>query len=258
MIMKKKLREGKSLMGTMINLIDNPNIVRVLKQAGFDYIIIDCEHGPYTYQSVAAISSMAKGYDLGVIVRVCAPEREIIQRFADIGIDGIMVPGVESREQIEKAISYARYKPYGKRGITVGPVVDYKMNFNIKEEIERVNDNFIIIAQIESKEAVDDIENILSAKGIDVVLFGPIDLSNSFDLVGQTNHPIILEAIDKVLKCADEKGIITGNHTGSMDDLEWGMERGMRLITWSFDVSLIQMAAKMGIDRLTANDKFIK
>jgi 2-keto-3-deoxy-L-rhamnonate aldolase RhmA len=122
MIIKKKLNEGKSLMGTMLETTETPAILRVLKECGYDFVFIDCEHSFYDHKHVFEFAQMGSAIDMGVIVRVPEVTRQSIQNFLDYGVDGIMIPFVETPEQMKKACELARYLPRGKRGITLGAV----------------------------------------------------------------------------------------------------------------------------------------
>ncbi len=258
MNLKKKLRAGKSVIGTMLTLISNPNIIWILKNAGFDFIFIDCEHGTYTFQDVSRLVSLCRALDVGVIVRVPQPDRQCIQKYSDMGIDGIMLPMVESAEQASGAAEYARYIPRGSRGMGLGALVDYKTGVNLTEVIREVNEDYIILTQIETRKGVENIDEIMAVPGVDGVFFGVYDMSISYSKPGQIYDPIFRENISRVLLSAKRHDKILGHHFFGYEDLSWGLEQGVKLVTWHTDVSALQNFYKNDLEKITALPQFIK
>ena len=185
MYLKNKLLSGQKVVGTMLTMVYNPNMIWVLKNAGLDYIFIDCEHGTFSFEQVSNLTSICRALKMGVIVRTPATDKQNIQKLSDMGIDGIMVPMVEDARQMEEANYYARYKPLGNRGMTLGAIVDFDTRVDLVKTINDINDEFIIIAQIETMKGVAEIENILSVKGVDAIMFGIYDMTISYGMPGQ-------------------------------------------------------------------------
>jgi len=258
MSLKKKLRAGKSVVGTMLCLVSNSDIVWILKNAGFDYIFIDCEHGAYTFQDVARLVSMCRALEVGVIVRVPQPDRHSIQKYSDMGIDGIMLPMVETAEQAELAVKYARYTPRGSRGISLGPLISYKTGVNLAEVISEVNDNYIILTQIETRKGVENIEQIMSVPGVDGVFFGVYDMSVSYGKPGEIYDPIFRKNISHVLESAKRHDKILGHHFFDYEDLGWGIDQGVKLIGWHTDVTFLQHFYQTELDKIKSYPKFIQ
>lgn len=256
MSLKKKLRSGQHVIGTMLCMTTSPNIVWVLKNLGFDFIFIDCEHGTYTFQEVSNIVSLSRALDLGVIVRVPEPSRQFVQKYGDMGIDGIMLPMVETTEQVATAAEYARYKPMGSRGMSLAATVDYKPVADLSQVIKEINEDFIILAQIESRKGVENIDEILSVPGVDGVFFGVYDMSVSYDKPGQIYDPIFRENISLVLNAAKKHDKILGHHFFGYEDLEWGLEQGVKLVTWHTDTSAIQKAYKEDLEKIKSMDLY--
>ena len=258
MNLKKKLRAGKSVVGTMLCLVNNPDIIWILKNAGFDFIFIDCEHGTYTFQDVSRLVSMCRALDLGVIVRVPQPDRQSIQKYSDMGIDGIMLPMIETAEQAERAAKYARYIPRGARGISLGALLDYKTDVNLTELISEINNDYIILTQIETRKGVENIEQIMSVPGVDGVFFGVYDMSVSYGKPGEIYDPIFRKNINHVLESAKRHDKILGHHFFGYEDLEWGLDQGVKLVTWYTDATFLQNFYKKELDKIKSYSKFIK
>ncbi len=256
MPIKKKIRAGKSVLGTMLTLISNPNVAYILKNAGFDFIFIDCEHGPYTFREVSSMVALCRALDLGVIVRVPQPDRESVQKYSDMGIDGIMLPMVESAEAAKTAADYGRYIPRGSRGMGMGPLVDYKSGVDLVEVIKEINDDYIILAQIETRAGVENIDKIMKVDGVDGCFFGVYDMSISYGKPGQIYDPVFRKNIKRVLASAKKHGKILGHHFFGYQDLEWGLEQGVELAAWHTDVSALQAFYKTDVDKIRALSGF--
>ena len=257
MPIKKKLREGKSVVGTMLSMISNPNAIYILKNAGFDFIFIDCEHGPYTFKEVSAMVGLCRSLDLGVIVRVPQPDRQSIQKYSDMGIDGIMLPMVETADFVRTAANYARYIPRGSRGMGLGPVVDFKGVDDLAKVIDEINNDYIILAQIETRQGVENIEAVMSVDGVDGCFFGVYDMSISYGRPGQIYDPIFRKCIKSVLDVAKKHDKILGHHFFGYEDLEWGLDQGVRLLGWHTDTSALQYFFKTELDKVKGFPKFV-
>jgi 2-dehydro-3-deoxyglucarate aldolase/4-hydroxy-2-oxoheptanedioate aldolase len=247
---KRILREGGTVLGTMIVEFTSPETARMLAAAGFDYIFIDTEHGAFNHESVTDLIRAGRSMDLTCIVRVPDNAYHLIARTLDLGAHGIMVPRTETREQVENIIQAAKYPPWGVRGCGIRPIItDYELS-SIPDQIEHLNKDTIVITQIESGLAVDSIDDLLSVEGVDVALIGPNDLSISLGVPGEHMHPTMIEAIQKVVDACAKRGIASGIHVRDMSVLQFWMERGMKFITCDTDVGLLISAAMQAVTTL--------
>ena len=258
MNLKRKLRSGKTVVGTMLGLVTSPNIIYVLKQAGMDFVIVDCEHGTYTFQEVSGLAAMCRALDVGILVRIPQPDRQSVQKFSDMGIDGIMLPYVEDPKVVEQASQYARYKPKGTRGVSLGATVDFKGADDLPAVLEEINDNFIILAQIESRTGVERIDEIMAVPGCDAVYFGVYDMSVSYDRPGRINDPIFRDIIAGVLDAARRHGKILGHHFFSEEGARWGLAHGVQLACWQTDTSQLAASYRKDVDMLKQDPNFKK
>ena len=247
MFLKKKLNAGKSVMGTMLSLVYNPDVARVFAEAGLDYFIVDCEHGAYTFREINSLVSVSKNAGTAVLVRIPQVDRAYVQVLLDIGVEGFMIPGVKSAETMRETVRLAKYPPMGERGIGGGIVTDFQ-NVNLPEWIEERNGEVFIMAQIEHRKAVEDIDAILGVTGVDAVVFGPRDLSVDLGVTGQVNHPKIFECYEKVYESADRLGVTKGFFTGGdASELKWGIERGARVLLWAGDATALMGFISAGV-----------
>src|SRR5215469_14819000 len=198
---KELLTSGKLGIGTLVQL-PSPPVVEVLAQAGFDWLLIDTEHGPIDTEKLQAMIRATSGTSATPIVRVSCNLDWLAKRALDVGALGVMMPGVNSAEQALAAVRAVRYPPEGNRGF--GPTfAALRWGMTPAEYVQQANDAVMAIVQIEHVDAVARIDQILAVPGIDMALIGPYDLSGSMNLLGQVAHLEVQAAIDRVLKAAN-------------------------------------------------------
>lgn len=230
--------------GTMIREMRSPAVAQIMAAAGMDYIIIDLEHSSYGLETTADLIRQARACDLCAIVRVPEIHKSWISRVLDAGAHGVLVPFVETRDQVEQVIALSKYPPVGRRGLAsqIGHT-DYKPG-DLETLVREKNEQTIVAIQIESPLGVRNLPEMLSVSGVDVVISGPNDMASSMNLAGQVNSPAVLEQIDRMIDICKSKGIPSGVHAGNHDLLRHCKARGCRLIAYGTDISLLTAAAK--------------
>ncbi|KAI5811659.1 HpcH/HpaI aldolase/citrate lyase family protein [Peziza echinospora] len=194
-------------------MLPGRNVSRALCRPGYDWILIDTEHGNIDdsamHEAVAAVASMEGG--VSPVVRVAAGEGWMIKRALDSGAHGIMVPLVSNGEEARKVVSYAKFPPQGVRGFgspfAMGSFGTGRMTSS--EYLAEANSSILTVVQIETKDALDNVDDIAAVEGIDVLFVGPFDLGNSIGYPVDDNgtmHPRLTEAIHKVLQAATKAG----------------------------------------------------
>jgi 2-keto-3-deoxy-L-rhamnonate aldolase RhmA len=248
--MKKRLKQGGVVLGTMIADFTSPEVTRPIAVAGFDFALIDTEHGPFSLETVADMVRTSKSTDLTMLARVPTADYFHVARTLDAGVHGVMIPHVERVSEVKSALDAMKYPPIGQRSYGLRPVVtDYKPA-TVKDQIASLNDNTILIIQIESVKAIEDIESLVSVSGVDVALIGPNDLSISLGCPGELNHPRMVEAISKVLDVAEKYDVAVGNHLRDMKSLLGWRDRGMRVLMFSNDSGLFLSACQDAVQKL--------
>lgn len=249
--LKARLKKGEPLLGTIINFMDNPEIAKIFKVCGFDYFMIDCEHASYDYSAVARMLSLAREVGICAIVRVPEPKREVILKYMEMGAGGLMLPNVETREEAEKLVEYSKYAPLGNRGVSlVRPATGFEPIADSAEYMKKVNEETLLIIQIESPNASENVDKLLAVEGIDAAFIGPNDLSQNMGIIGQYDHPDFIAAIDRVAKVAKELGKFSGMQTGTPEGLKPWIAKGMTLNLWSSDIGIFMKTLKAGIAKL--------
>lgn len=248
-MMKEKIRQGSIVLGTMISEISCQNIPRMMKVAGYEFIIIDCEHGPFDFPQLSALIAVSAGVGMNALVRIPAIDRGFIQKMLDAGADGFLVPMVNSKEQAEQLVQYAKYAPIGKRGISTTRAHTSYNPPQLSEYMEQANARTILFTQIETLEAVENAAAIASVPGIDALIVGPSDLSSDCGVPGDINSPILREKIVKVCSAAKEAGIACGTVATNMDYLAFCHDQGMNLFSVGSELNHIINGAKASIAR---------
>jgi 2-keto-3-deoxy-L-rhamnonate aldolase RhmA len=238
---KKKLKNGEPVFGLMIKEARNVNIAEILEIAGYDYFVIDMEHAFYDMSDIADILQFARKTDITAVVRIPRLDYAYVAKTLDMGAEGIWVPHLDTVEEARQLVSFGKYPPEGRRGAAV-PVFRQKERAEFKQAADyfrAVNDETLLIAQIESREAIGNVEAITAVEGIDVAMMGTQDLSLDMGYPGQESHPEMKAAVQKVVDACRKNGKASGNHIPGIDALRYWMGQGMRMITHSYETNLI-------------------
>ena len=240
--MKTSLKRGEVLVGTFVLEFGGSAIATLLASAGSDFIIADLEHSSFSIEAIARIIRDARGSNLPCIVRVPALERHFISRTLDAGATGVMIPRVETREDIEKIKQWAKYAPEGDRGVAFGiGHTDYGdfTQLDTREYVRNANQEILIIGQIETVTAVENLNDILTTGELDVVFIGPYDLSTSLGISGELDHPLLLDAIKKIIGLTQARNIPLGCYVNDFQSGEQWLNLGVQLIACGNDAFLL-------------------
>lgn len=249
---KRALKSGEAVIGTMANEVKSPGLALMCAAAGFDFLFIDTEHGTYSLAQTGALIQMCRQVGIVPLVRVPDLAYHLIARVLDAGAMGVMVPRIETEKQVEAMVSYMRYPPLGVRGSGGGGRTEYGLaGGSTAELVERLNNETLIVAQIERKAAIENIEAIAAVPGLDVCLIGPVDLSISLGVPGELDHPLVQDAIQKVVDACASRGIASGGHL-SAKVLEHWWRRGMRMLMCNSDIGILRAGCRETVAQLKA------
>jgi 4-hydroxy-2-oxoheptanedioate aldolase len=224
-LVKQKLRDGEIVKGCFLGF-HSASLVEILGLSGFDFVVIDNEHGSFSWGEIEDMVRAAEIVNLTPIVRVAYGPSDI-QKALDRGAMGIHVPMVSSKEDAENVVKKAKFPPLGERG-TAYSVRSAKYGKNIGQAyLQESNEEILVAIHIETPQAVENIEEILSVRGIDVCFIGPTDLSVTMGYGKEgASHPQVQKAINDVLEKALSMGMpvgtLTGNAAGVKDRVQWG------------------------------------
>lgn len=249
---KEKLMQGTCVLGTMLSEISTPNVARIMHACGFDFLIIDCEHGYFDLSQTAALVGMSNGVGLPVIIRIPGASRELITKYMDMGADGLLLPMTSTPQQAQELVRYAKYAPLGQRGISTQRA---HTNYNpppLHQYLEEANRRTLLFAQIETREGVRNIDGILALEGIDGALIGPNDLACDYGTPGKLENPKMEQGISQVLAAAVAAGKPCGIITGKIPMLEKWRARGMTILSCNSEVGMMMDAGKKIVKDISA------
>ena len=172
-LLKEKLKKGQPVIGTFVSL-GHPDVTESLSRLGFDFLILDGEHAPMGLETMQMMMQAMNGSNCTPVVRPQWNDMVIIKRVLDIGAHGVLVPWVNAKEEAEYAVRACKYPPEGLRGCGPRRAALFDPDY-----LKTANDEVLVVVQIETREAVRNIDDILSVKGIDACYIGPFDLSMS-------------------------------------------------------------------------------
>jgi len=237
MTVKEKMLSGGKIAGTMLRIVRNPAVCYLAQNAGLDFVMFDCEHGNYNFETLHDAFITANALGLAGFVRVPWGTKDYISRALDSGATGIMVPMVETRKDAEMLVKYSKYPPVGARGYASSCAhMDYKGGKHAQVMADG-NAKVISIAQVETKLAVENADEIAGVEGIDALLIGPNDLSVSLGIPGDMMNPLELEAIEKVVLACKKHGKAFGIHSGA--PLLQRFAKELNLVMSSTDTDLL-------------------
>lgn len=245
----KAIKERKLTVGTWIQT-GSPVVAEVLATEKFDWIAIDCEHTDINISEFTNTIRAMYGRDVVPFARVRENDTLAIRQVLDMGAQGVIVPLVNNAEQAKHAVQAAKYPPQGIRGFCFSRMNDWGRQFS--EYAQNANDDIAVIVMIESKEAVENIDQILSVEGVDGVFIGPYDMSGSYGCTGQTNHPLIIDACSRVADACKRHKKSAGIHVvlPTKESIEGILKDGYTFIALGVDIVFLREAAKRAIDML--------
>ena len=194
--MKEKLRAGEPVFGVSV-MIPSPQIVEMVAAAGFDWVLLDCEHGTLTLESVELMAMASEASGITAIARPMTKSPEHILQVLDRGVMGVQVPHVNTAEDAREVIAAVKYHPAGRRGLAAGTrAAVYDSHGTLADYVKAANDATLIAIQLEDRPAIENIDELLKVNDIDVFFIGPSDLSQSMGHPGNPKAPVVAEAID--------------------------------------------------------------
>jgi 2-keto-3-deoxy-L-rhamnonate aldolase RhmA len=240
--LKQRIRQGESLIGAFVNL-GSSLTTELVGAAGFDFVVIDLEHGSGTEANVLPQLQALEHTGCAGVIRVESHARQRAHRVLDLGAHGIMFPRVNSAEEARGCAAAMRYPPLGVRGVaSMNRACNFGASF--REYVDRSVDSLLGVFQIETAEAVKNVEAIAAVDGADVLFIGPLDLTQSLGILGQFEHPDFVAAVEKTAEAARKHGKSTGVLMPKRENFEHFFELGFRFLASGSDGAMIANAAR--------------
>ncbi len=241
-VIREKLRSGGYSIGSWIQ-IPHPSIAEIMGQAGYDWVAVDMEHGAI---SAHQLPDLFRALELGntlPLARLAQGYIKDCKQALDAGAGGVIVPMVESAEQLKSVRDAVRWPPAGKRGVAFSRANLFGKHFDsYMDEAQQP----LLIAMIEHINAIENLDAILQVEGLDAILIGPYDLSASMGLTAQFEHPDFVTAMAKIKAVSDRFMIPCGVHvvTPSIEEMNEKLSEGYRFLAYSIDSVFMNVAVK--------------
>ncbi|HEY4290911.1 MAG TPA: aldolase/citrate lyase family protein [Puia sp.] len=246
--LKTRLQKGEVLIGTFLSL-GNAITTEIVANAGFDWVIIDLEHGMGAEGDVVYQLLGLKNTNVSAIVRVESYQRQRIHRVLDAGADGIMCPKIETATEAELAVKAILYPPAGIRGVAkMIRAADYGADFDGYSQ--RASGELLGVIQIETVEALDHLDAIAGTSGVDVLFIGPSDLTMALGIFGQTDHPLFVNAVRQIVAAAASAGKHAGILLSDAADLKRYKDMGIHFIACGTDAGFLNKGARQMVETL--------
>ncbi len=246
-VLKERINDGDLVIGSWITT-PSPAIAEILVAAGYDWVVVDLEHSAI---SIEQAGELIRTIDLGgsaPLVRITSNSPDQIKRVMDAGAHGIVVPMVNSAQDARDAVSATRYAPNGIRGVGLARAQGYGSKFS--EYLEWQKESAVVIVQIEHKDAINNLEEILAVPGVDGFIIGPYDLSCSMGIPGEFETNEFKNAMARILKIGLAMDCPAGLHIVEPDLslLDQAISEGYRFLAYSVDIRMLDVSARQGID----------
>jgi 4-hydroxy-2-oxoheptanedioate aldolase len=225
----------------------DPAFIEIMGYGNFDFVILDLEHGPTSVQHLQHLVRAAEISGLFPIVRVKENNLSVIGEVLDIGAGGIQVPQVTNLEAAQRIVQAAKFFPSGARGVCRF-VRAAKYSAQDKFSYFQEANETVIILQLEGREAIDNLEQILTVKDFDIIFIGPYDLSQSFGVPGQVDHPVVIGKIQEIVAQCVRRGITVGTFVDTVESARKWKKLGVKYLCYSVDVGIFYEKCKSDVE----------
>jgi 4-hydroxy-2-oxoheptanedioate aldolase len=240
--LKNRLKSGETLIGCWLNLGSSVT-AEIVGLSGFDWVLIDLEHGAGEPKDLLHQLQALEHTGATAIVRVESYQKERIHRVLDLGAAGVMCPRISSAAEARLAVAGMHYPPLGIRGVAkMVRATGFGKDFNSYKS--GTADNLLGIIQIETKEALDELDEIAATPGVDVLFIGPADLTVALGIDGDLNHPLFLNAVDQIVKAAKKASKAVGILLFDPADFVKYQNQGIQLIACGSDATFVATGAR--------------
>lgn len=244
---KQLLQRGESAVGHWLTM-PSPAVAELMSGVGMDWLLVDTEHGAADWETVEDMIRAMKGTDVVPLVRVGGNDPALIKKALDRGAFGVIIPLVSTPEQAKAAVAACKYPPEGIRGVAGTRVNRY--GADLAEYFAAWNRQALVIVQIETTEAVTNVDAIAAIPGVDVLFVGPNDLSAGLGHFRQFERPEYTRAVDQILRAARAHGRAAGIMTGGADETLARIDQGFRFVAVGSDARLLAGAAAAAYEKI--------
>jgi 2-keto-3-deoxy-L-rhamnonate aldolase RhmA len=248
---KQKLRDGEFVFGISPAEMQSIALPRIFANLGYDFLFFDMEHSASGFETICNMIWASRSAGITPIVRVPDPERFYVSRVLDAGAQGVIVPRVETIEQVDMIVGFSKYPPAGDRGAALGGRhSDFQPMADPRAGMAQANNEVLVGIQIETLPGLGRVHDLASRPGVDLLFVGPQDLSVALDVPNQWESPVLDDAIQRVAAAGQACGVAVGIQGRTTALSERWMGHGVRFVVYGTTLMLLVDAAKSGIKEL--------
>ena len=252
--LKARLKNGECVYGPFLRIPD-PAVTEIIGYAGWDFCIIDLEHGPLSVIQAQNMVRAAKAAGMAPLIRTREMAETMIVRALDTGAAGVQIPQVNSAEAAAMAVRSAKFYPLGERGVCKFTRNAEYSHIPQEKYFNMANEDSLVVIQIEGEGGVKQIDEILDTPGIDVVFMGPYDLSQSLGLTGQVTHPKVISLLETLTEKIRKKGLAAGCFANTHESIKMQRDMGIQYLSSYIDTGFIYEAFRDDLIRIKEEAK---
>jgi len=239
--LQQKLKDGTQTIGTW-NIVNSTMLVDVIASSSIDFIIVDAEHGAFSYESAQTLVSVCESYQVSPIMRVGEINESLILRALDIGMHGVQLPNIRTAQDAQAFVQYAKYPPQGVRGFSPYTKAGLYDVSNAKTMPKLANDNTLLIANIEDETGLNNLDEISKTPGIDIIFIGLFDLSKSLGIPGDIENQRVMDKLEQAVTIVHQNKKKVGSIASNLTMLSVLKKQKLDYITYSVDTGVIKEA----------------
>ncbi len=247
--LRPALQNGKTLLGTFCEL-PCAEAVEVCGLAGWDFVLLDCEHAPIGTADIPSMVRAASAAGVPIVVRVPSLDAAAIQHALDAGASGVQIPQIASVAEARAAVDAARFHPLGSRGLNPYVRASGFSSESVAEFVRDSNEHTTLVLQIESAAGIAGIDEIVQLGGIDVLFVGPYDMSQSLGIPGEITNRLVWDAGSRIIAAAKTRGVAVGVYASTAENARRWIELGARYVCWTVDTVVLLEAMRAALNQL--------
>ncbi len=243
--LKKKLAQKQPVIGTFI-MSNSPDAVEICALSGYDFVVLDNEHGPRHPQELQHMIRAAQSREITPIVRVPKCDVHYILQTLDIGAYGVQVPQINTVNEAQAVVDFAKYAPIGKRGVAATKAADYGLR-DFSSYLEQANRETLVVVHCEDIRCMEALPEICQIDAVDVIFLGPYDMSQSLGITGQVTHPLVEDVAKNLLEITAKYNKSAGIFVGDGEAAKMRIDQGFTYVTINCDYMHLAKSLKKEI-----------
>ncbi len=237
--LKEKLEAGKTVIGTWA-IIPSTITIDIIASTGLDFIIIDAEHGPISFETAQEMAITCESREVSPVMRVVNINESDILKAMDIGVHCIQIPNVETKHDVLEIVKLAKYPPVGKRGFSPFTRAG---NYSLESSThltQEANDNTLIAINIETKKAIENIDHIVQVEALDIIFVGLFDLSKALGIPGEVDNPQVLNYLAQLTRKINDAGKYPGTISTNYNTIQRFLSMGIKYLVHLVDCEMLR------------------